>query len=409
MTAQAELERLTALHDLEILDTPREERFDRVVRLAQRLFDVPMAAITLLDSDRAWVKASTGLDVREGPRCDAFCDRTIRQAGPFVITDAARDKDFATNPFVTQGPGIRFYAGQPLVAPGGQRIGSLCILDSKPREIPPAELSLLRDLADWVEKELSMDEEMLRASVVQRRLLPNRSPRVAGYEVAGRCLTARNVSGDFFDWFPVGDEFQVVLADVMGKGVAAALIGATVRAVIRGASRFNDLGAAIDRASIALEEDLADTETFVTLFCARLDARTHRFHYVDAGHGLSVVLRRDGSLERLAADGLPLGVGFGDVLRLHEVALGPGDALVTMSDGMLDFFPTTDDALEAARQVGRRSTTAEELVEQLCRFADGADPLDDVTVLAVRRLDQPDTAGHHPHHDHPAKRGARWS
>jgi hypothetical protein len=385
MTAQQELERLTALQELSILDTPREERFDRVVRLAQRLFDVPMVAISLVDRDRQWHKASTGLPFEEAPRTEAFCNRTIQQAGPFVVPDAVRDAEFATNPLVQQAPAIRFYAGQPLAAPGGQLVGTLCILDSKPREISPVELSLLRDLADWVEKELSMDEEMVRAGEVQRRLLPETAPCLQGYEVAGRCRPARRVGGDFFDWFPVGDEFQIVVSDVMGKGVAAALIGATVRAVVRGASRFNELGEAVNRASASLEQDLAETATFATMFCARLDPATDRLRYVDAGHGLSFVVSADGAARRLRSDGLPLGAGFGDILQVHETTLEPDDTLVVVSDGLLDFFPTTAEALLAAQDVHRRSGTAEQLVQGLCRIVGDSPPPDDVTVVALRR------------------------
>jgi hypothetical protein len=385
VTAQDEVERLTALHELEILDTPREERFDRVVRLAQRLFNVPMVAISLVDQDRQWHKANAGLGWQEAPRTEAFCNRTIQQAGPYVVPDAKLDPDYATNSLVQKEPAIRFYAGQPLAAPGGQLVGTLCILDEKPREISPVELALLRDLADWVEKEMSIDEELVRASEVQRRLLPHTAPSLPGYEVAGHCLTARKVGGDFFDWFAVGDDFQFVLADVMGKGVAAALIGATVRAVVRGASRFNDLGEAINRASATLEQDLADTDTFTTLFCARLDTKSHRLRYVDAGHGLSFLVGRDGTTRRLASDGLPLGVSFGDELQVHEMTLAPGDTLVAVSDGFLDFYPTAAEALQAARAIYRSATSAEDLVQRLCRVAGSSPPPDDVTVVAMRR------------------------
>jgi hypothetical protein len=386
LTAQHEIERLAALRDLAVLDTPREERFDRVVRLAQRLFDVPMAVIGLLDADRQWNKASTGLDFQEGPRDKAFCNRTIQQGGrPFVVTDASLDLEFADNPFVLEPPAVRFYAGQPLAAPGGQLVGTLCILDDKPRDISPAELSLLRDLADWVEKELSMDAEMVRASDVQRQLLPRSAPSLKEYEVAGRCVPAHQVGGDFFDWFMVGEEFQVGVTDVMGKGLGAALIGATIRAMVRGASKFSQLGEAMRRAAAGLEADLAETGTFATLFCARLDPFTHRVRYVDAGHGLAFVLGLDGTIRRLTSTGLPLGTGFDDELDVHRTELALGDTLLVISDGLLDFFPTGAEAVEAVLEVHRQSAGAQELVDGLCRLGDGRARQDDVTAVALRR------------------------
>lgn len=386
MTAQHEIDRLAAVQELGLLDTPHEDRFDRVVRLAQRLFDVPMVAISLIDQNRQWNKASTGLEFREAPRTEAFCNRTIQQGGrPFVVTDASLDAELAANPFVLKPPAVRFYAGQPLAAPGGQLVGTLCILDDKPREISPAELSLLRDLADWVEKELSMDAEMVRASEVQRRLLPRTAPSLEEYEVAGRCRPAHQVGGDFYDWFMVGEEFQVVVTDVMGKGLGPALIGATIRAMVRAASKFSQLGEAIRRATASLEDDLAETSTFATLFCARLDPFTHRVRYVDAGHGLGFVLGPDGTARRLSSTSLPLGTGLDDELEVHRTELAPGDTLLVVSDGLLDFFPTGEATIQAVLDVHRRSPTAQDLVDGLCRLGDGSTPQDDVTVVAVRR------------------------
>lgn len=385
MTAQGELERLDALHRLGILDTPREERFDRVVRLAQRLFDVPMVAISLIDDSRQWHKANVGLEFRQAPRTEAFCNRTIQSSGPFVVNDASEEEDFRSNPLVTEKPGIRFYAGQPLAAPGGQPVGTLCILDDHPREITTAELALLRDLADWVEKEMATDQELWRASEVQRRLLPAAAPSLPGYAVAGRCRPAREVGGDFFDWYAVEDQYQFVVSDVMGKGVAAAIIGASVRAVLRGASRFNELEEAMNRAAVALEQDLAETSSFATLFCARLDPVRHTLSYVDAGHGLNVVLGQSGEVRRLESDGLPLGAGFGEPLRVHDDALGPGETLLSVSDGFLDFFPTLQEALAAAQEMWRQTGDVQGLVDAMHAFVGPMPPPDDITVLAVQR------------------------
>lgn len=397
-----ELGRLNALHQLEVLDTPREARFDRVIRLAQRLFDVPMAAISLVDDRRQWHKANVGLPDRESPRADAFCDRTIRNEGrPFVVPDATEDDEFRTNPQVVGGPSIRFYAGQPLAAPGGQLVGSLCILDDKPREISPLELSLLRDLADWVEKELSTDQELLHAGEVQQRLLPRSEPDLPGYEVVGRCQPARQVGGDFYDWFPVGDEFQFLVADVMGKGVAAAIIGASVRAVLRGASRFNELSEAVNRAAVTLETDLSETGTFATLFCARLSPTTGELAYVDAGHGLSFVLGPTNQVRRLISDGLPLGANFGAPLSLHRTTLAPGETLLSVSDGYLDFFPDPRSALAAVQELHVRTTSAHELVDEINALVRESTHHDDVTLVAVRR--SPD----HSLPDEGATRGPR--
>lgn len=149
-----EIERLQALRALDVLDTPAEDRFDRLTRVAQRHFQVPIALVSLVDAERQWFKSKQGLDACETSRGISFCGHAILGGEIFCIPNALEDPRFADNPLVTGGPAIRFYAGAPLHAPNGQRVGTLCIIDSKPRRFSPEELSVLRDLADGVEAEL---------------------------------------------------------------------------------------------------------------------------------------------------------------------------------------------------------------------------------------------------------------
>jgi GAF domain-containing protein len=151
-----EAARLKALHDLGILDTFPEERYDRITRLAQRLFDVRIVAMSLVDSDRQWFKSIQGLDVKQTPRDVSFCGHALASTEPlFVVPDASVDERFADNPLVAGDPNIRFYAGGVLETASGDRLGTLCIIDDKPREPSPGDLQLLRDLADIVQGELA--------------------------------------------------------------------------------------------------------------------------------------------------------------------------------------------------------------------------------------------------------------
>jgi GAF domain-containing protein len=128
-TARAEARRLAALDSLDLLDTPPEAEFDALVAEAAATFEAPVAAISLLDADRKWLKAAVGLSIREIPRAASFCDTTFRSAQVTVVGDATCDPRFAANPLVTGEPGARFYAGAPLVDADGCRLGSLCIID----------------------------------------------------------------------------------------------------------------------------------------------------------------------------------------------------------------------------------------------------------------------------------------
>ena len=149
-----EARRCEALHSLQILDTAPESRFDRLTRLAQQLFQVEIALVSLVDEDRQWFKSRQGLEASETPRSISFCGHAIEQDRVFVIEDALSDDRFVDNPLVTDGPRIRFYAGCPLKGPGGQLLGTLCVIDSQPRQFDDQDRDALRVLAELVEAEL---------------------------------------------------------------------------------------------------------------------------------------------------------------------------------------------------------------------------------------------------------------
>lgn len=151
-----EPERLAALHGCGILDTPSEERFDRIVRLACRQLGVGGGAVSLIDADRQWFKAALGLEVPETPRSIAFCAHAILQDVPLVVEDAVQDERFVNNPLVTAEGGIRFYAGAPLTTKDGHRLGTLCVLDSSPRVLTSDEEAFLRDMAAIVVDEIEL-------------------------------------------------------------------------------------------------------------------------------------------------------------------------------------------------------------------------------------------------------------
>lgn len=148
-----EATRLAVLQALQVLDTPQEERFERHTRLARRLFGVPIAIVSLIDTDRQWFKSIQGLDVTEAGRDVSFCGHVVYHPDLMVIEDATNDERFADNPLVASDPNIRFYAGAPLEV-DGQVLGTLCVIDRQPRQLDSEEQASLEDLAEMVCAEL---------------------------------------------------------------------------------------------------------------------------------------------------------------------------------------------------------------------------------------------------------------
>ena len=149
-----EAERLAALRNLGILDTAPEDRFDRLTRIASAMFDVPIALVSLVDESRQWFKSACGSGVAETPRDTSFCAHAILERDVMVVSDALLDERFADHPAVINDPRVRFYAGCPLVLDDGAAVGTLCLVDTRPRQLDAGDIRLLEDLAALVLEEL---------------------------------------------------------------------------------------------------------------------------------------------------------------------------------------------------------------------------------------------------------------
>ena len=179
-----EVVRLDELRAYGVLDTTPEQALDELTRLATRLFRVPVALVSLVDEHRQWFMSRVGVDFTETPREQAFCAHAIRGSEVMVVEDAQRDPRFDANPLVTQAPGIRFYAGAPLFTPTGQALGTLCVIDTLPRQFGADEREALQVLSHQVMAQLELQR--------QNRLLQDRETRLE--------LVLKGANDGWWDW-----------------------------------------------------------------------------------------------------------------------------------------------------------------------------------------------------------------
>ena len=229
-------------------------------------------------------------------------------------------------------------------------------------------------------------EQMQRAAELQAGMLPASPVKERGFELAAHFTAAREISGDFYDWYPAGDHaMTITLGDVMGKGLPAALMMATARAALRGAaSGRGDMG--IKQASEVMAAALEVNHAYVTAFHCVFDVESGDLRYVDAGHGHARLLRGVTGQELLPQRSAPIGLFPDSQFLVGEAKLNPGDALVVFSDGLLDLRPDLATKEVQLPYEARRAQSAQEMVDVLAQGARDKELFDDVTVVALRRL-----------------------
>jgi sigma-B regulation protein RsbU (phosphoserine phosphatase) len=229
-------------------------------------------------------------------------------------------------------------------------------------------------------------QQMQNAAHVQEGMLPRSPFDGDGFEVAAHFTPAKEISGDFYDWYqPDEKRIAVTLGDVMGKGLPAAMMMATVRAALRASAQVEDLEQSVRLAAKIMEAPLEVNQAFVTVFHAVFDIASGDVHYIDAGHGHARILRGSTGQENLSLRGAPIGMFPDTEFSIGWANLKPGDTLLVFSDGLLDLRPDMGikDVLLPADV--RRSASAQELVDILTTGVKGREMSDDVTVLALRR------------------------
>ncbi|WP_327167263.1 PP2C family protein-serine/threonine phosphatase [Streptomyces subrutilus] len=374
--AAAEQRRLAAVRRYAVPDTPSDGIFDKIASLAARIFDVPMATVAIVDSDRVWFKAAHGLRgigeiprdpaTGTGPRvCAAapdepHCACPLAYDEPYLATDARTDPRTAAGPLVHDDLDVRFYAAAAITTADGHRLGTVNVLDTRPRRPTDDQLAALQDLAALVMDELELrlsalhtvaaererraDAERL-ARTLQRTLLPPALPTVPGLHAAAAYHPASvdEIGGDFYDLFPLDDgRWAFFLGDVCGKGAEAAALTSLTRYTLRAAAIYDpDPCTALANLDAVLKgEYQGDTPRFCTAVFGVLDAASDGSFTVTlagGGHPPTLAVRADGTVEPVStAGGQLIGLLPDPHFVQATTRLAPGDALLLYTDGLIE-------------------------------------------------------------------------
>jgi len=355
-------DRLADVQALRLLDTPREQRFDRIVRLAADVLDAPIAYIALIDSDRQWFKAKCGLTADQTGRDISFCGHTIQESRPLIVPDASIDPRFHDNPLVTGEPFIRFYAGHPLAGPGGKLVATFCIAGPQPRELTAKQLSEFEQFAALAQHELLMLDviEMQRELLASRRALAASQKalalelrqaeeyvrgllpmRMKGDIAADWCyFPSSQLGGDLFGYHWLDEHrFAMYVFDVAGHGLGAALMSSAIADPLRRQSLPKCDFTQPDRVLAALNRAFPMEQhagRFFTIWYGVYDKRHRRLAYSTAGHPPAIAVDAGGNSQRLGEPGLLIGVDVDATYEVRRHVLAPGSRLYLYSDGVTE-------------------------------------------------------------------------
>lgn len=396
--------RLDAVRTTGLLDTPGEEAFDQLTRLAARLLDAPFAFVTIVDETRSFWKSCFGItatDVaaRQNPVEESFCQYVVESGSPLIVGDTVADDRTSTNPS-NEIMGVRAWAGYPIRDGEGNVLGTVCAVDVVERDWTDEDREVLRLLADAASTEIQLRASVERADQEAQRLreslLPPKLDPVPGVEVAAlhRSASGRGrVLGDFYDLFCSGHgRWHALIGDVCGHGAEAAKFTSLARWVYQSMAEQRDDPGQIFTAVNSVLRRQPDSR-FVTAqalsFTSGDDGGVGGL-FTSAGHHPAVIRRAGGEIEVLADHGWLLGVF--ETLEVHTVTvqLEPGDRIVLFTDGVIE-ARRGEQQLGFDRVVEHIATAGDVPLDQLARsivqlavdFAEGATG-DDMAVLALQ-------------------------
>jgi sigma-B regulation protein RsbU (phosphoserine phosphatase) len=410
--------RLTDLRSLNLLDTPPEERFDRITRLAAAFFNIPTVYVAFIEDDRQWFKSRTPACPVQTSRDISFCQYTINQDGPLIMPDTRLHPIGRNHPFVTGKPYVRFYAGVPLAGPRGHKIGTFCLVDTEPREFNDRDVAALVAFAALVEREINLSDiiqtqnELLKTRQqlldVQKRLegelqdatryvramIP---PPLTGLETIDWVFDpSTELGGDGLGYREINDDLLAFyVLDVTGHGLGSTLLAVTALELLRNRNPANQIdfsspSSIVERLNRVFQmKDHAGKFFSVWYGVYSRSART--ITYSNAGHPPAVLLKRENGGQKLIETescGSVLGIMPDYVAPAITLDFPPGSELFLFTDGLYELLDPTggrgsyDEFLTALKvQVDGGASVWDSMLNWLTRARDQKIIDDDVTLL----------------------------
>lgn len=341
--------RLAAVAATGLLDTPAEPAFDRLARLAATVLGTPYAFVTLVDDRRSFWKSCIGVDAtdladRQNSVEESFCQYVVNSGTPLIVDDTVSDARTSENPS-NESMGVRAWAGYPVRGPGGDILGTFCVVDTRTRRWTERDAEVLQTLAAAAGGEIALRFAAGRAAdyarTLQESLLPPELPTIDGIEVAATYRSAEDgggIVGDFFDVFHADGRWFLLIGDVCGHGVEAAKMAAFARWTVR-ATAETGTPAEVLRAVHHLLVRRHGVDTFLTAQLATLAVRPDGDVDVvlaGAGHPPALVRRGDGRVDERGLGGRLLGVLAEADVAEERFALHRDDVLVLYTDGLVE-------------------------------------------------------------------------
>lgn len=394
------------------LNSPRrlEQQLILILKETRQIMDAEAVVLYLLNEKRRelWQYRLNGGEVKQlqEPLGQGIADYVLRTGKVITLADAYQDPHIRREIARLDSTPVHSFLAVPIASKCGKLIGCIQVVNKCSGAFDSKDTQYLMIIADLValairntlravqaEECRRLETEMSQAAEIQRRFLPAETPRVPQYEIFAFYQACDYLGGDYYDFFPFANSFSCVLADVSGKGMPAALLSANLHACLHAFADQADSGKDIVQKVNRQFHSCTAADKYATFFWGNIDYHQHRFKYINAGHTPPLLVKQEGSIQRLKPGGLPIGIVETFEFEEAEIGIAPGDSLLIFSDGITEAVSPENERFgkRCLHKMVRQhchlppAELGRVILDQLGMFVGSSDYPDDITLLILRR------------------------